>query len=75
MLTPPVRTVYVVSENQLNNIKLKQVNEEIEQVKVQQEELETAYTRRKQGLANTLADLESRVLALEPSKEKNGTSD
>ena len=69
MLSPPVRTVVVVSENQLNELKLKQINEEIQTVKVQQEELEAAYSRRKQNLADTLASLELQVKQIEPAKE------
>ena len=69
MLSPPVRTVVVVSENQLNELKLKQINEEIQTVKVQQEELEAAYSRRKQNLGDTLASLELQVKQIEPAKE------
>ena len=76
MLTPPVRTVVVVSENQLNDLRLQQVNEEIETVKVQQEELEAAYSRRKQNLSDTLASLGAEVKRLTPAKttKKNVTA-
>ena len=67
MLSPPVRTVVVVSENQLNELRQKQVNEEIQTVKIQEEELEAAYNRRKQSLRDTLASLESEVKKLEPA--------
>ena len=53
MLSPPVRTVVVVTEEQLNDLKAKQLNEEIETTKRQSEELEAAYNRRKQNLADT----------------------
>ena len=68
MLSPPVRTVVVVSEEQLNDLKAQQLNEEIETVKRQREELEAAYNRRKQSLADSLAHLKSKVKALEPAK-------
>ena len=70
MLTPPMRTVVVVSENQLTDLRRQQVNEEIQTVKVQQEELEAAYSRRKQNLSDSLASLESQVKQLTPAKEK-----
>ena len=76
MLSPPVRTVVVVSEEQLNDLKAKQLNEEIETVKRQREELEAAYNRRKQNLTDSLASLESQVKALTPAKpaKKNVTT-
>ena len=76
MLSPPVRTVVVGSENQLNDLRMKQVNEEIETVKVQQEELEAAYSRRKQSLADSLAHLDKQLKQLAPAKEtkKSGTT-
>ena len=69
MLSPPVRTVVVVSENQLTELRQKQVNEEIKTVKVQEEELEAAYNRRKQSLRDTLASLELQLKQIEPAKE------
>ena len=76
MLSPPVRTVVVVSEEQLNDLKAKQLNEEIETIKRQREELEAAYNRRKQNLTDSLASLESQVKALTPAKpaKKNVTT-
>ena len=76
MLSPPVRSVVVVSEEQLNDLKAKQLNEEIETVKRQREELEAAYNRRKQNLTDSLASLESQVKALTPAKpaKKNVTT-
>ena len=76
MLSPPVKTVVVVTEEQLNDLKAKQLNEEIEITKRQQEELEAAYNRRKQNLTDSLASLESQVKALTPAKpaKKNVTT-
>ena len=76
MLSPPVRTVVVVSEEQLNDLKAQQLNEEIETVKRQREELEAAYNRRKQNLTDSLASLESQVKTLTPAKpaKKNVTT-
>ena len=75
MLSPPVRTVVVVSENQLTELRQKQLNEEIKTVKAQEEELEAAYNRRKQSLRDTMASLELQVKQLEPAKEdKNVTT-
>ena len=76
MLSPPRQTIVVVSEEQLNDLKAKQLNEEIETVKRQREELEAAYSRRKQNLTDTLASLDSQVKALNPAKpvKKNVTT-
>ena len=76
MLSPPVKTVVVVTEEQLNELKAKQLNEEIETVKRQREELEAAYNRRKQNLTDSLASLESQLKALTPAKpaKKNVTT-
>ena len=74
MLSPPVRTIVVVSENQLNDLRLQLVNEEIQNVKVQQEELEAAYNRRKQNLSDTLASLDGQIKQLQPAKEANVTT-
>ncbi len=76
MLSPPVRTVVVVTEEQLNDLKAKQLNEEIEITKRQQDELEAAYNRRKQNLTDSLASLESQVKSLKPAApaKKNVTT-
>ena len=76
MLSPPVRTVVVVSENQLNDLRLQQVNEEIEVIQRQQKALEAAYSRRKQNLSDTLASLGAEVKRLTPAKttKKNVTT-
>ena len=67
--TPPTRTVYVVSEEQLEQLKLTQKQSEIKEGKVQLQELENAYTRRKSEFENTLASLEDEVKKLEPAKK------
>ena len=67
--TPPTRTVYVVSEEQLEKLKLTQKQSETKEVKVQLQELENAYTRRKSEFENTLASLEDEVKKLEPAKK------
>tara|TARA_R100000781_G_scaffold27096_1_gene20133 strand:+ start:755 stop:1018 length:264 start_codon:yes stop_codon:yes gene_type:complete len=68
MLSPPMRTVVVVSEDQLKDLKKKQYDEEIKTIEAQKGELEAAYNRRKQSLADSLAHLKSKVKALEPAK-------
>ena len=69
--TPPTRTVYVVSEEQLEKLKLTQKNAEIKEVKVQMQELAKAYNRRKSEFENTLASLEDEVKKLEPADGKS----
>ena len=70
--TPPTRTVYVVSEEQLEKLKVTQKQAEIKEVKVQLTELDNAYNRRKSEFQDTLAALESEVKKLEPVE--NGKS-
>ena len=70
--TPPTRTVYVVSEEQLEKLKVTQKQAEIKEVKVQLTELDNAYNRRKSEFQDTLAALEAEVKKLEPVK--NGES-
>ena len=65
--TPPTRTVYVVSEEQLEKLKVTQKQAEIKEVKVQLQELDNAYNRRKSEFEDTLANLESEVKKLEPA--------
>ena len=65
--TPPTRTVYVVSEEQLEKLKVTQRKNEIREVKVQLQELDNAYNRRKSEFEDTLANLESEVKKLEPA--------
>tara|TARA_R100001530_G_scaffold120807_1_gene88128 strand:+ start:669 stop:908 length:240 start_codon:yes stop_codon:yes gene_type:complete len=67
--TPPTRTVYVVSEEQLEKLKVTQKQAEIKEVKVQLTELDNAYNRRKSEFQDTLAALETEVKKLEPVKD------
>ena len=69
--TPPTRTVYVVSDEQLEKLKLTQKNAEIKEVKVLLQDLDNAYNRRKSEFVDTLAALEDEVKKLE-STEANG---
>ena len=66
---PPTRTVYVVSEEQLGKLKLTQKENEVKEPKAQLAQLEAAYDRRKSELVDLLANLESEVKKLEPSKD------
>ena len=67
--TPPPRTVYVVSEEQLGKLKLTQKENEVKETKAQLEQLDSAYERRKSELVDLLANLESEVKKLEPAKD------
>ena len=67
--TPPTRTVYVVSEEQLGKLKLTQKENEVKETKEQLRQLEAAYDRRKSELVDLLANLETEVKKLEPSKD------
>ena len=66
---PPTRTVYVVSEEQLGKLKLTQKENEVKEAKAQLDQLEAAYDRRKSELVDLLANLETEVKKLEPSKD------
>ncbi len=66
---PQTRTVYVVSEEQLGKLKLTQKENEVKETKQQLQQLEAAYDRRKSELVDLLANLESEVKKLEPSKD------
>ena len=66
--TPPTRTVYVVSEEQLEKLKRTQKQNEIKEVKVQIQELDNAYNRRKSEFEDTLANLEAEVKKLEAAE-------
>ena len=65
--TPPTRTVYVVSEEQLGKLKLTQKENEVKETKAQLDQLDSAYERRKSELVDLLANLESEVKKLEPA--------
>ena len=67
--TPPTRTVYVVSEEQLGKLKLTQKENEVKEVKAQLTQLDSAYERRKSELVDLLANVESEVKKLEPVKD------
>jgi len=63
-----MRTVVVVTEDKLKDLQRKQITDEISINQRQQEELEAAFTRRKQSLNDSLAHLESQLKAIEPVK-------
>ena len=69
--TPPTRTVYVVSEEQLEKLKQTQKRNEIKEVKVQIQQLDNAYNRRKSEFEDTLANLEAEVKKLEAADGKS----
>ena len=76
MLSPQMRTVVVVTEDKLKDLQRKQITDEISTNQRQKEELEAAYNRRKQSLADSLAHLNSQLKQLAPAKEpkKNVTT-
>jgi len=66
---PPTRTVYVVSEEELAKLKITQKENKDKETKEQIRQLEAAYDRRKSELVDLLANLETEVKKLEPSKD------
>ena len=67
---PTVRTVYVVSEAQLAELKERQAREELTSLHNQRVELDRAYEQRKEVLDVRIADLTKQVQELAPAEEK-----
>ena len=67
---PTVRTVYVVSDSQLADLKKRQAQEELTSLHNQRVELDRAYEQRKEVLDVRIDDLTKQVQALSPAEEK-----
>ncbi len=67
----PVKTVYVVSDSQLAEIKLKQRQEELNQLEASRERLEQNYQSRIKIIDEREHELHEELKALAPSDKQN----
>ncbi len=66
----PMRTVYVVSDSQLEEIKLKQREEELNSVEASRKKLEESYHSRIKILDEREQELQEEIKTLAPGKKK-----
>ena len=64
----PHRTVYVVSDSQLEELKRKQHQEELDNIDVSRKRLEENYQARVKVLADREVELQEEIKALAPAK-------
>jgi hypothetical protein len=67
---PSIRTVYVVSDSQLAELKQRQAKEELTSLHEQRVNLDRAYEQRKEVLDVRVQELTAQVAALSPAKEE-----
>ena len=67
----PHRTVYVVSDSQLEELKRKQHQEELDNIEVSRKRLEENYQARVKVLADREVELQEEIKALAPAKKEN----
>ncbi len=66
----PMRTVYVVSDSQLEEIKRKQHQEELDNIETSRKRLEENYQARVKVLADREVELQEELKALAPAKKE-----
>ena len=66
----PMRTVYVVSDSQLEEIKRKQHQEELDNIETSRKRLEENYQARVKVLEEREHELQEEIKALAPAKKK-----
>jgi len=66
----PMRTVYVVSDSQLEEIKRNQREEELENIEVSRKRLEESYQAQVKVLEDREHELQEEIKALSPAKKK-----
>jgi len=69
-----MRTVYVVSDSQLEEIKLKQRQEELDNLEVSRKRLEATYQSRIKIIDEREHELQEELKALAPAEKKTGES-
>ena len=67
----PMRTVYVVSDSQLEEIKRNQREEELESIETSRKRLEESYQARVKVLDKREHELQEEIKALAPAKKEN----
>ena len=70
----PHRTVYVVSDSQLEELKRKQHQEELDNIEVSRKRLEANYQARVNVLADRELALQEELKALAPAKKEKVTA-
>ncbi len=66
----PMRTVYVVSDSQLEEIKRTQREEELENIEISRKRLEESYQARVKVLDDREHELQEEIKALAPGKKE-----
>ena len=66
----PVRTVYVISDSQLEEIKLNQRQEELDNIEASRKRLEESYQARVKVLDEREHELQEEIKALAPAKKE-----
>ena len=66
----PMRTVYVVSDSQLEEIKRNQREEELENIEISRKRLEESYQARVKVLDEREHELQEEIKALSPAKKE-----
>ena len=69
-LLSPMRTVYVVSDSQLEELKRKQHQEELDNIEASRKRLESNYQARVKVLADREVELQEEIKALAPAKKE-----
>ena len=70
----PMRTVYVVSDSQLEEIKRKQHQEELDNIETSRKRLEENYQARVKVLEEREHELQEEIKALAPAKKEKATA-
>ena len=66
----PMRTVYVVSDSQLEELKRKQHQDELDNIEASRKRLEESYQTRVKVLADREVELKEELKALAPAKKE-----
>ena len=70
----PMRTVYVVSDSQLEELKRKQHQDELDNIEASRKRLEENYQARVKVLADREVELKEELKALAPAKKEKATA-
>ena len=70
----PHRTVYVISDSQLEELKRKQHQEELDNIEASRKRLEESYQTRVKVLADREVELKEELKALAPAKKEKATA-
>ena len=70
----PMRTVYVVSDSQLEELKRKEHQEELDNIETSRKRLEESYQARVKVLEEREHELQEELKALAPAKKEKATA-